>query len=294
MSIEIRTIEADELIAYVNAVWRGFHRNEFPPSFVEHRRRSFDPGRYWVATDRDQIVATLRSAPFETTLSGGTSVATAGLTNVTVVATHRRQGIMARMLEAELSAARERDEPLTSLIAAEWPIYGRFGYGPASQHVEYALSADAQWTNLGDGRIEMVDTATLRSIAPAIYEVHRLGDHGDISRDDFSWDETTNVIGHEPWKGFQVVCRDGADQPVGYAMYTIDESGHGHDATYTVTVTEMMATTLAAVRWHVAADAGRRWSRRRTTRRRADRRRPDVPHPDRAVDVHPVLAPVYG
>ena len=112
MSIEIRTIEAGELVAYVNAVWRGFHRNEYPPTFIEHRRRSFDPGRYWVATDRDQIVATLRTAPFETTLPGGSTIPTAGLTNVTVAATHRRQGIMTRMVEAELSAARERDEPL--------------------------------------------------------------------------------------------------------------------------------------------------------------------------------------
>ena len=246
MPIEIRTIDADELVAYVTAVWRGFHRNEFPPAFIEHRRRSFDPGRYWVATDRDQIVATLRTTPFETTLPGGTTVATAGMTNVTVAATHRRQGIMARMVDAELSAARVRNEPLTSLIAAEWPIYGRFGYGPVSQYVEYTLSADAQWTNPGEGRIEMVDTATLRSLAPAIYEVHRLGDHGDISRDEFSWDEITNVIGREPWKGFQVVCRDGDDKPVGYATYTIDESGRGFSATYTVTVTELMATTLAA------------------------------------------------
>jgi predicted acetyltransferase len=246
VSIEIRTIEADELDAYVNAVWRGFHHNEFPSAFIEHRRRSFDPGRYWVATERDQIVATLRTDPFDTTLPGGSTVPTAGLTNVTVAATHRRQGIMARMLEAELAAARERNEPLTSLIAAEWPIYGRFGYGPASQHVEYELAADARWTNPGEGRIEMVDTATLRSLAPEIYDVHRLGDHGDISRNAFSWDMSTNVIGHEPWKGFQVICRDGDDQPVGYATYTIDEHGHGRSATYTVTVTELMATTLAA------------------------------------------------
>jgi len=39
---------------------------------------------------------------------------------------------MSRMLVSSLRAAWERGDALSILIAAEWPIYGRFGYAPAT------------------------------------------------------------------------------------------------------------------------------------------------------------------
>ena len=50
--------------------------------------------------------------------------------------THRRQGLLRRMLEPDLAASKERGEPVGMLIAAEFPIYGRFGYGSAADHAE--------------------------------------------------------------------------------------------------------------------------------------------------------------
>jgi predicted acetyltransferase len=54
------------------------------------------------------------------------------LTNVTVAGTHRRRGLMSRMVGGSLRAASERGDAISTLIAAEWPIYGRFGYAPAT------------------------------------------------------------------------------------------------------------------------------------------------------------------
>ena len=54
---------------------------------------------------------------------------------VGVLPTHRRQGILGRMMRAQLDDIRERGEPLAALWASEETIYGRFGYGLASQDV---------------------------------------------------------------------------------------------------------------------------------------------------------------
>ena len=48
---------------------------------------------------------------------------------------------MRAMLDQSLRAARERGDPLSILIAAEWPIYGRFGYAPAVLSADYVLRA---------------------------------------------------------------------------------------------------------------------------------------------------------
>src|SRR3546814_4716560 len=36
-----------------------------------------------------------------------------------------------RYTEARLAAARDSGMAMATLVAAEWPIYGRYGYGPA-------------------------------------------------------------------------------------------------------------------------------------------------------------------
>jgi GNAT superfamily N-acetyltransferase len=61
------------------------------------------------------------------------------LTQVTVAATHRRQGLLTRMLTQSLADAKERGEVASFLKAAEWQIYGRFGYWPAVQGTNYRI-----------------------------------------------------------------------------------------------------------------------------------------------------------
>ncbi|MEJ7721408.1 MAG: GNAT family N-acetyltransferase [Ilumatobacteraceae bacterium] len=83
------------------------------------------------AFEHGRIVATLHSFPTELTMPGGNTVSAGALTAVTCQPTHRRQGVLTRMIGADLLASKERGEPVDILIAAEYPIYGRFGYGPA-------------------------------------------------------------------------------------------------------------------------------------------------------------------
>ena len=55
----------------------------------------------------------------------------AGVTLVGVLPTHRRQGVLTRLMRAQLDDVRERGEPVAFLWASEGAIYGRFGYGMA-------------------------------------------------------------------------------------------------------------------------------------------------------------------
>ncbi|HET6210175.1 MAG TPA: GNAT family N-acetyltransferase, partial [Jatrophihabitans sp.] len=103
----------------------------------------WQPDRITGAYADGRCVGTLRT--FGTPLSVPTGeqccadIPIDALTQVSVAATHRRQGLLRRMLTQSLADAKERGEVASLLRAAEWPIYGRFGYAPASFAANYTI-----------------------------------------------------------------------------------------------------------------------------------------------------------
>ncbi|WP_283255271.1 GNAT family N-acetyltransferase [Gordonia sp. PP30] len=65
------------------------------------------------------------------TVPGGTAVRTAGLSWVSVAATHRRRGLLRAMMTEQFASWRRAEVPLAILTASEGGIYERFGFGPA-------------------------------------------------------------------------------------------------------------------------------------------------------------------
>src|SRR4051794_41964092 len=66
------------------------------------------------------------------TVPGGV-VPCAGVTWITVSPTHRRQGVLTPIMRRQLTELHEQQrEPVAGLWAAEYPIYGHFGYAPAT------------------------------------------------------------------------------------------------------------------------------------------------------------------
>jgi predicted acetyltransferase len=177
-------------------------------------------------------------------------VTSAALTNVTVAPTHRRQGLLRRMLDPDLAAAQERGEPLAILIAAEFPIYGRFGYGSAADHVLYEVDArTVQFVNPGTGTVELVDGGTLRQNAPALYEQFRRSQPGAISRSERWWDvrcQLTVPPGDKPFKGYLALHRNDSGQPEGYVRYRSNGHFDARRPDVTLTVEEMLAVTPGA------------------------------------------------
>ena len=187
--VDVRTITADEIPVYLAAVATGFHKHATEGD-AAYRRPGIDPSRTYGAFDGDAVIGTARSFATELTVPGGAAINVGAVTNVTVTGTHRRRGVLNTMMRAQLEEIAGRGEAAAILIASEAPIYGRYGYGPATEHV--LLEVDA---NLGhflrppsSGSVRLAGAAETRNVAPSLYERFRRAQPGAIERPDRWWD----------------------------------------------------------------------------------------------------------
>ena len=245
-ALDVRTVKASEIDGWMACMATGFlsHTAEGEGAF---RLVEMDLDRTWGAFDRKKSVGTLRSFATPLTLPGATVVTSAALTNVTVAPTHRRRGLLSRMIAADLRASADRGEPVGILIASEYPIYGRFGYGAAVEAASYRIDVPAvRFRRDRVGEVELVELATLRRQAPAVYERFRAGQPGAIGRTDRWWDRTLEQVeepGAARTKGYQVVYRSAEGAVDGYLRYTAKQEWDQMRPKGTLEVTELVATT---------------------------------------------------
>lgn len=227
MASDVRTIGDDEVPAWCAAVNTGF-LNAAGDVDAEVRRAGLFLDRTWAGFDGGRMVATLRSFPAGMTAPGGAELPVSAVTAVTTTSTHRRRGYASRLVAGELAASAARGEVASILIAAEFGIYGRFGYGAATEH--QTVDVDAQSGRLRhrpQGTVEYVDRDTARALAPEVYERHRAARPGEITRADRYWDIEYGIIRYQSWPepkpGFHVVARDPDGTVVGVARYEYAE-----------------------------------------------------------------------
>jgi predicted acetyltransferase len=156
--------------------------------------RTWDPARAWGARDRGRWVATLRTEARTLTVpgtDGGTRDLRAdAVTNVTVSATHRRRGLMRQMLDGALRAAQAGGDAVSILISAEWPIYGRFGYAPATWSGDYVLHRNRGGTvPAGDpARVRASDAQEIAEVGAGVFTAFCRRRAGQVDRDQRWWD----------------------------------------------------------------------------------------------------------
>ena len=134
MALRIRTVrDTAEYAAALGAIGHYFG-GAFGSDEDNERFRRLLPARSPArrASTATEIVGGAGAFPFELSIPGG-RLPCAGVTVVGVLPTHRRRGILNRMMRAQLADARERGEPIAALWASEETIYGQFGYGLATQ-----------------------------------------------------------------------------------------------------------------------------------------------------------------
>ncbi|MBO8191181.1 GNAT family N-acetyltransferase [Streptomyces oryzae] len=259
--VEIRTLAGpDEYQEWLRAVATGFFRGPtVSEKEVAVRALGTDLGRIQGAYDGDRCVGTFRTLPQSLTVPGGAMLPACGVSGVTVSPTHRRRGLLSGMMANALNAAKERGEVCATLIAAEYPIYGRYGFGPASWTTEWEVlvartGLDRRYAgpaDLGDGgRVDLVDAAEFRAEMPAVHERFRTGPQrqGAIDRSEKWWRSATGELrfpedGFTP--AFHAVYRDAAGQPQGGVSYTSDDVWQANQPEQTVTVRDLFATTPA-------------------------------------------------
>jgi len=132
MPLEIRAPTLDEWPAVCAVDARSFGVS-YTPDDIEDRLKLHDVGRFRVAFDDDRIVGMAASYAMDVSLPGGAVVKMGGVTWVSTAVTHRRQGLMRRIVGAVHDDIDARGEPIASLYAAEGGIYEHLDYGVATK-----------------------------------------------------------------------------------------------------------------------------------------------------------------
>ncbi|AWB94770.1 GNAT family N-acetyltransferase [Agromyces badenianii] len=227
----VDTSDAAATSKWVEADFRGFHHSrprqidlDFDFGLLAERRVHgvYDP----TIAEPAVPVATVSSWPTGLSVPGGRSVDAWAVSSVTVSPTHRRRGIARALMLAELQNARSAGAALAMLTATEATIYGRFGYAPAARAATvYVDRRRAHWIGADvPGRVQFVDAAAIREIAPAIARRAVARTPGEIDR----WPALLDrVLGlHDPESDrsrSRRVARydDERGQPQGFAVFHV-------------------------------------------------------------------------
>jgi len=94
--------------------------------------------------DQGELAACFGAYSFGSCPVPGGTLPMGGLTWVGVHPQHRRRGILRGIIASHLADCAARGEMLSGLTAAEYPIYGRFGYGVASDGLTLELPRRAE------------------------------------------------------------------------------------------------------------------------------------------------------
>ena len=157
-----RVLRRDEWDDWYGSLVRAFGGVPEPDEELELFRELTEVDRSLGVWDGGWV-GTAGAFTFGLTVPGGASVRAAGVTMVGVAATHRRRGVLTSMMRRQLDDVRSWGEPLAVLTASEPAIYGRFGYGAATFHVNAEIDTGRTGLSVPPG----TDGVRLRYAAPA-------------------------------------------------------------------------------------------------------------------------------
>ncbi len=171
MSVQVRPVSAEELETFQRTLGVIFGI-DLTPELVQRFNNVLELERLRGAFDGDQLVATFGAFSLRMSVPGG-MLPVAGTTVVTVLSTHRRQGILRTLMTEHLAELHLGGEPLAALWASESSIYGRFGYGPASERV--LMKLDKPFARMHEppdirGTMRMVEREEALEVFPAVFE----------------------------------------------------------------------------------------------------------------------------
>jgi predicted acetyltransferase len=191
VDLELRSVTEDEFAPWSRYIGRAFHDDNSDEDIANWRSIS-ELDRTIAAFDGGDIVGTAGAFTFDMAVPGGSTISAAGVTAVSVRPTHRRQGVLTRMMAHQLDDVAERGEPVAVLTASETPIYGRFGYGLATQ--SWGWSIDSEGTTLASpsratGRVRLLEKDDAAKVLPGIREQVWHRHPGEMAWSQAWWDD---------------------------------------------------------------------------------------------------------
>lgn len=233
--------------AWQAAVTQGFHEGRPSDAVLRHQlsieaaHAATARGAYAVehldhALPDGQPVATFTEWTGSLNV-GGALVDVLQISDVTVRASHRRRGLLRRLMTDSLRAAKERGIPIAALTATEATIYGRFGFGPAvfREEVELRVGPGFGLTTDLTGTVEFLDPESLDGVSAHVFAEFHRRQTGSIARFDADraiytgaidsttrdpepklraaahWDEQGSIDGYVTWvveKPHEITVRD--------------------------------------------------------------------------------------
>jgi predicted acetyltransferase len=189
VDIQIRQATEEDFgeIARLDSVAFGF---EYTQEGLEDARTIIDLARFLVATESGRVVGVAGDYPFTMTGPGGT-LDVPGVTWVSVSPTYRRRGTLRALMDHQLLGYASHGVAAAVLTASEGGIYGRFGYGPASQvrkAVVHRRSAVLRSSVETPGEVVVASAEQARRDVPGIHDRWRAGVPGALSRNEAWWD----------------------------------------------------------------------------------------------------------
>jgi predicted acetyltransferase len=255
----IRRVTANDLPDFVRVMNAGLFLRLDPIPTAEELASNWELSRVWAAFDGDRLVGTFRTFGTEITVPGCVRLPATALSAVTVMPDSRRRGILRQMVAAEHAAARERGEAVAILYAAEYPIYGRFGYGPACREATWSIDTRAaEFLGAPSGTVELVQPdETVRDACIAAFDTWRARHPGEIRRLEYRWDYQFVLFTAADESGNEFVAEPrGGDGAIdGYVRYEADEKWERGQPRSTITVEDLHAvdTVVEAELWRFVA-----------------------------------------
>ncbi|MFF9123272.1 GNAT family N-acetyltransferase [Streptomyces sp. NPDC014889] len=222
-----RVLRRDEWDSWYDNLIRAFGGVPEPDEEREVWNALTELDRSLGVWDGDTCVGTAGAFSFRITVPGGDLLPAAGVTMVSVAATHRRRGVLTSMMRRQLDDVRSWGEPLAVLTASEPPIYGRFGYGAAT----FQLAAEIDTDRAGLTVPACTDDVRLRFAAPAdvlddceaVYARLVPGRPGMLARQP-GWERVALLDPESAREGaspLQCVVAERAGEVTGYARYRV-------------------------------------------------------------------------
>jgi predicted acetyltransferase len=250
----VRPIDEHEIDDFIRVDQHAFNTSPWSDDDRRVALDLFEFDRTLAAFDDTTPVGVTMCYSFQLSVPGLQMLPAAGVTFVAVMPTYRRQGVLSSLMRRQLADVRDRGEPLAILWASEAVIYGRYGYGRASWHLDFTLHrGEGGLASTGPGasdglRLRIVEPEAALPELAKVYDAVLASRPGMFGRNDAWWrsaifDPAERRHGASP---LRCLLAEDASGPRGYALYAGVDTWTGFLPENVLTVHELMAADPAA------------------------------------------------
>ncbi|HEX5088848.1 MAG TPA: GNAT family N-acetyltransferase [Nocardioides sp.] len=259
--------ESERMAGWYEAQSRGFHQGRTSDALRGHLEDHLVTDGATVRgvwLDRpvlgagDIPVATYLS--YDKTLNTGRGLQPARMISmVTVSPTHRRRGLLRRLITEDLADAVAQRVPLAVLTVSEGSIYGRFGFGPAVFKHSVGVDTGPRFSlraHHDTGSVELLEPAEAWPAVAEVFERFHERTRGSVERPQFYETFLSGEFDFDSGPDLKLrtaVHLDADGAPDGYVAY---RPGPSEDGMRTIRVTDLVTLSPAAYLslWRFLAD----------------------------------------